>query len=206
MQPENFNSSSIDHNQVASSIKNIMADKVRMTCYVGTGAKKPNRLMLGIAEWRTETISLTAAERGALISLKLFYWQKGAIPDRDQSIAQIVGMELKDWKKARRALEPLFVIGEGEWIRTDWNEELEAAYAAVKKACEASQQANKVRWDRQKRRACTSESESESDPSSLLNNKGTPPSQAMKVIASTDVKMDQTVSMLESQWQETMNA
>lgn len=168
-------------------------------------SKKPNRLMLAIAQWHAETISLTAAERGALISLKLFYWQKGSIPDRDQSIAQIVGMELKDWKKARQALEPLFIVGDGEWFRTDWNEELEAAYAAIKKASEAGQRANKVRWDNQKRHACVSGSESDSDPSSLLNSKGTPPSQEMKVIAAADVEMAQAVSTLESGWQETAN-
>lgn len=172
-------------------------------------SKKPNRLMLAIAQWHAETILLTAAERGALLSLKLFYWQKGSIPDRDQSIAQIVGMELKDWKKARQALEPLFIVGDGEWFRTDWNEELEAAYAAIKKASEAGQRANKVRWENQKRRSrlsgSESDAESNSDPSSLLNNRSTPPSQEMMVIPAADVEMAQTVSTLESGWQETAN-
>lgn len=167
--------------------------------------KKPARLMLDIAQWRLETISLSAAESGALLFLKMYYWQMGSIPDRDQSIAQIVRMELKDWKKARRALEPLFIIGDGEWFRTDWNEELEAAYVAIKKAREAGQHANKVRWGNSKRRNNVSSFESDSDPSCFLNNKGTPPSQELKSFTAPGVEIEQAVSVLESAWKGAAN-
>lgn len=112
--------------------------------------KPPLNLLIDIQSWKESTATLTATERGAFLSLQMFYWRTGPIPDHDQTIAQITGMELKDWKKARKALEGMFIVDAGEWFRSDWNEELEAAYRAVTKAKEKGRRAATVRWDRQK--------------------------------------------------------
>lgn len=108
----------------------------------------PLRLMLDIPAWHSETLALTAAERGALLALKMFFWRNGPLPDDNEALARIAGMDAKDWKKARKALEPLFIVKYGEWQREDWNDELEAAYGAVQKAKEKSQKGHAARWGR----------------------------------------------------------
>ena len=180
--------------------------------------RRPKRVMIDIASWQTDTMALTAAERGALLSLKMFYWGTGPIPDRDQTIAQIAGMELKDWKQARDSLEPMFSVVGGEWFRADWNDELEAAYRAVKKASDASKAANEARWGKRNRRSFASakvsakdsdsdsgkdsDSDSDSHPPSVLKYtehlKDKPPSQDKDVFDYDDPAIEQVISGLES--------
>lgn len=111
-------------------------------------SRPPPSLMLDISAWLLETQHRPAAERGAILSFKMHFWRIGPLPDDDDALARIAGMDAKDWKKARKALEPLFVIQHGEWQRADWNDELEAAYAAVKKARERSKKGHDARWRR----------------------------------------------------------
>ena len=110
----------------------------------------PLRLMLDIEAWKDETQLMTAAERGALLALKMFFWRTGPLPDDDAVLARIVGMEAKDWRKARKALEPLFIVKYGEWQRDDWNIELEEACAAVNRVKELSRKGNAARWGRRR--------------------------------------------------------
>ena len=117
----------------------------------------PLRLMLNIEVWKDETQLMTAPERGALLALKMFFWRSGPLPDDDAVLARIVGMEPKDWRKARKALEPLFVVRHGEWKRQDWIDELEEAYAAVNRVKELSRKGNAARWGKRREAA-------ESDP------------------------------------------
>lgn len=138
----------------------------------------PMRLMLDISAWQTETLALTAAERGALLALKMFVWRTGPLPDRDDALARIVSMDAKDWKKARKSLEPLFIVKFGEWQREDWNDELEAAYEAVNRASAAGKKAVAARWNRQKQFSNGYESNtnrmrdvSATNTPSILNNK-----------------------------------
>ena len=166
----------------------------------------PLRLMIDIRDWKEQTATLTPSERGAFLSLKMHYWRSGQIPDRDSALAQIAGMSAKEWSDARQGLEPLFIVGKGEWFRTDWSAELEAAYAAVRKASEASKAANKVRWDKQKHRVSASGSESgsesggdsDSHPPKLLKKYTRAPSHAKEVFASTDAELELAVSALEA--------
>lgn len=138
----------------------------------------PKSLLVDIQAWQSETLALTAAERGALLAFKMYVWRTGPLPDRDDALARIVGMDAKDWRKARKALEPLFIVKYGEWQREDWNDELEAAYEAVNRASAAGKKAVTARWNRQKQRASECESntnrmrgESASNTPSILNNK-----------------------------------
>jgi uncharacterized protein YdaU (DUF1376 family) len=117
----------------------------------------PLRLMLDMSAWQAETQIMTAAERGALLALKVFFWRTGALPDDDAVLARIVGIEMKDWKKARKAIAPLFVARHGEWMRQDWIDELEEAYAAVNRVKELSRKGNAARWGKRREAA-------ESDP------------------------------------------
>ena len=132
----------------------------------------PMRLMLDIPAWQSEVLSMPApmACCGALLMLKMHLWRVGPIPDDDCALARITGATPAEWKKARKALEPLFIVKYGEWQREDWNDELEEAYAAVKRASKAGKKANEARWGKRK---SASESDSESDgnrtPNPILN-------------------------------------
>jgi len=138
----------------------------------------PLRLMLDIPAWQSETQIMTAAERGALLALKMFFWRAGPVPDDDVVLARIVGMELKDWKKARKAIAPLFVARHGEWMRQDWIDELEEAYAAVNRVKELSRKGNAARWGKAKNAASDLPAGNPAGspagiPYEILNNKGT---------------------------------
>ena len=138
----------------------------------------PLRLMLDIPAWQSETQIMTAAERGALLALKMFFWRAGPVPDDDVVLARIVGMELKDWKKSRKAIAPLFVARHGEWMRQDWIDELEEAYAAVNRVKELSRKGNAARWGKAKNAASDLPAGNPAGspagiPYEILNNKGT---------------------------------
>ena len=168
--------------------------------------KRPKRIMIEIEPWLSETAAMSAHEVGALLLLKMFYWRTGPILDNDKSLSRIVGMEMKDWKKARKALEPMFSVVGGEWFRADWNDEIEAAYRAVKKASDASKAANEARWGKRNRRsfasAKVSGKDSDSHPPSVLKYtehlKDNPPSQDKGVFDYSDPAIEQAVSGLES--------
>ena len=176
----------------------------------------PMRLMLDIREWKEQTAALTPAETGAFLNLKMHYWRVGQIPDRDVALAKIAGMGSKEWKEAREGLEPLFIVGEGEWFRTDWNEELEAAYAAVRKASANGKKAIKARWDKKKttnngyttntpRIPAVIRGEYAANTPSILNNKGTAPSQETDGFDPLGAELEQAVSALEAGWKEAAN-
>lgn len=139
----------------------------------------PLRLMLDIAAWQLETLTLTTAERGALLALKMFFWRSGPLLDCDDVLARIAGMDAKDWKKARKALEPLFIVKHGEWLRTDWSDELDAAHVAVQKAKERSRKGHAVRWNWDATGNAPSNARGNATgtatgmPPSMLKNKGT---------------------------------
>ena len=171
--------------------------------------KRPKRIMIEIEPWLSETAAMSAHEVGALLLLKMFYWRTGPILDNDKSLSRIVGMEMKDWKKARKALEPLFIVGGGEWLRIDWNDEIEAAYRAVAKAKEKGKNAITARWDRQKRGEMPYSKNTPSIPQvfpmntpAIVNNKSNPPSQGKDGFDYSDPATEQVISGLESGWNE----
>lgn len=136
----------------------------------------PLRLLIDISAWQAEVLKTPtpAIACGALLLLKMHQWRVGPIPDDDVALARITATSPAEWKKLRKSIEPLFIVKHGEWQREDWNDELEAPYAAVNKASRAGKKANEVRWGRTK---SASESESESDrsrsPNPILNIKST---------------------------------
>lgn len=172
--------------------------------------KTPQKLLIDIRAWQEQTAILTPAECGAFLALKMHYWRSGQIPDRDTALARIVGMGSKDWKNARKALEPMFIVGEGEWFRTDWNEELEAAYAAVRKASDNGRNAAQSRWDKEKgsHKAYAAHTQSIASgmrdecvayaPAMLKYTESKPPSQGIDVFR--DEELESAVSNLEREW------
>ncbi|MBS0348952.1 MAG: DUF1376 domain-containing protein [Proteobacteria bacterium] len=108
----------------------------------------PKGLLVDIAAWQAEVMALPAPAIacGSLLLLKMHLWRIGPIPDDDVALARITATSPAEWKKLRKALEPLFIVKYGEWLREDWSDELEAAYEAVNKARQKSQKGHAARW------------------------------------------------------------
>jgi uncharacterized protein YdaU (DUF1376 family) len=148
--------------------------------------------MLDISAWLLETQHRPAAERGAILSFKMHFWRIGPLPDDDDALARIAGMDAKDWKKARKALAPLFVIQHGEWQRADWNDELEAAYAAVKKARERSKKGHDARWRRNASSNASGNASSNASGNASSNASGSAASMPASMLKYTEAESAQT--------------
>lgn len=140
-------------------------------------ANPPFNLMLNIVRFRREVAALSTAECGALLLLKMHFWECGQIPNRDDALARITGMDPKAWKQARKALEPLFMVQHGVWRRFDWEEELRDAYEAIRKAKEKSQKGHDARWKRNAPGNASSNATgtAQGTASGMLNNKESVP-------------------------------
>lgn len=77
---------------------------------------KPDAWMpLYIGDWDGDTGHLDCEQDGAYGRLIRHYWRNGPLPDDDASLARIVRMELRQWKKVRPTLAPFFKVGDGVW-------------------------------------------------------------------------------------------
>jgi uncharacterized protein YdaU (DUF1376 family) len=61
-----------------------------------------------IADFRAEMLLLTPAQRGAYISLLMYYWENEGLPDDDHALAKIAGMRLEHWLRHRSSVGKLF--------------------------------------------------------------------------------------------------
>jgi uncharacterized protein YdaU (DUF1376 family) len=66
-----------------------------------------------VAEFRAEMLLLTPAQRGAYISLLMYYWENEGLPDDDQILAKITGMRIEDWRRNRESVRRNFTPGWG---------------------------------------------------------------------------------------------
>ncbi len=132
----------------------------------------PLRLMLDIQAWQLETQHRSASECGALVRLKVHFWRIGPLPDDEEALARITGTTPAEWKRIGKALEPLFSVKHGEWMREDWADELEAAHVSVQKAKEKSRKGHAARWGRNASGNASSNATGTASgmPPSMLNN------------------------------------
>jgi len=61
-----------------------------------------------VADFRAEMLLLSPAQRGAYISLLMYYWENEGLPDDDEKLAKIAGMRMRDWRRNRTTLGALF--------------------------------------------------------------------------------------------------
>lgn len=82
-----------------------------------------------------DTQHLTCEERGAYIALINYYWINGALPEDDERLARIVGLDAMRWQCVRNAMISLFRPG---WRHKRIDEELSRANEKSKKATESA--------------------------------------------------------------------
>jgi uncharacterized protein YdaU (DUF1376 family) len=76
---------------------------------------------LYVGDYLADTRRLSTLEHGAYMLLLMDYWQNGSIPTDDESLAQICGLNDKEWMKAKKKIEPMFLPG---WKHKRVEEEL----------------------------------------------------------------------------------
>ncbi len=162
----------------------------------------PKGLLVDIAAWQAEVMALRAPAIacGSLLLLKMHLWRIGPIPNDDVALARITATSPAEWRKLRKSIEPLFVVRHGEWMRQDWIDELEEAYAAVNRAKKRSQKGHAARWGRDA--SGNASSNATGTASGMLNNIGdaqpaqqrqkpqTPPSQGEGFSGQPDFEAD----------------
>src|SRR5713226_6429613 len=63
---------------------------------------------LHVAEFWGDAVGMTASQRGAYISLLCYYWEHEGLPDNDEKLARIAGMQMKEWRRNRPSMVSLF--------------------------------------------------------------------------------------------------
>src|SRR5271156_2174164 len=96
-------------------------------------------MRLNVGDFIADTTHLSCEERGAYIALIMHYWRNGGLPDDDERLARIVGLDSVRWQCVRIAMVSLFRSG---WKHKRIDEEL--AKSSVKSA-KATMSANN-RW------------------------------------------------------------
>lgn len=66
---------------------------------------------LYIADYRADTMHLSAIQHGAYLLMIMHYWQTGGLPEDEKQIARIACLTLQEWKKHRATLNAFFHDG-----------------------------------------------------------------------------------------------
>lgn len=66
---------------------------------------------LYVADYLADTAHLRVEEHGSYLLLIMHYWRTGRLPTDDASLARISRMTRAEWKKAKPAIQPLFLDG-----------------------------------------------------------------------------------------------
>jgi uncharacterized protein YdaU (DUF1376 family) len=90
----------------------------------GTGMTAKPWFKFHVADFRAEMLLLTPAQRGAYISLLMYYWENEGLPDDDHVLAKIAGMRIEDWRRNRASVRRNFTPGWGHprtnRLLTEW--------------------------------------------------------------------------------------
>jgi uncharacterized protein YdaU (DUF1376 family) len=79
---------------------------------------------LYVSDYLGDTRRLTTLQHGAYMLLIMEYWQHGGLPDDDQELADIAGLQISEWMEIRPRLAKLFKDG---WRHKRIDEELAKA-------------------------------------------------------------------------------
>lgn len=71
------------------------------------------------------TAGLSYEEKGALLTLMMFYWNKqGALSDQDNRLAKSLHISLNKWEKIRPEMEKFFIVVGDTWINPDLEQQI----------------------------------------------------------------------------------
>ena len=95
-----------------------------------------------VADYRGDTARLSTLEHGAYLLLILEYWDKGGLPDDDEELAYIVGVDTAAWAAIRPKLRRFFRDG---WRHKRIDEEIQKAETAYERRAYAGRRSGASR-------------------------------------------------------------
>lgn len=122
---------------------------------------KPFRFSCHLPRLVADTVALDAASFGALLRLRMAYWQNGPVADDDKVLARLTGQTISEWKATRKVIIEFFDVSEGSWTCWTTDADLQEAYAAIAKKRHQTEAARQARLN--KRLLCNRDSNSVSN-------------------------------------------
>lgn len=101
------------------------------------------RMSWHIGDYHKDTGHLSTVQHGAYFLLCMHYWATGGLPDDDEQLATITRLPVREWRRHRVVIEPLFKLG--NWKHKRIEEELVEAQAKYEKRVAAGSKGGKAK-------------------------------------------------------------
>lgn len=98
------------------------------------------------ADYLADTRRLTTEQHGAYLLLLLDSWVSGALPDDDDVLARVAGLDAERWAQVRPVIAGYFQIADGQWVHARIEREREHAQAHAQASSERAKKAAASRW------------------------------------------------------------
>lgn len=123
-------------------------------------------MKLYVADYLADTRRLSFQEHGVYLLLIMEYWQHGALPQDDKSLAKIVGATQREWQRYKPAVAAFF---DENWTHRRIDREIAEFEAATRRRSEAGKRGGRPKKKQSLSKAspgikhCPSKPESEPD-------------------------------------------
>lgn len=111
----------------------------------------PPWMPIYIADYRINTVHLSATEHGAYLLLIMRYWEAGSLPDDDRHLARIACMSDREWRSIKPVVQAFFYDG---WKHKRIDAELAKAAEKISKRSAAAQAMHVQRRSKRDANAC----------------------------------------------------
>lgn len=81
------------------------------------------------ADYLADTRRLTTEQHGAYLLLLMDSWSSGALPDDDDVLARVAGLDAERWAQVRPVIARYFQIADGQWVHARIEREREREHA-----------------------------------------------------------------------------
>ena len=98
------------------------------------------------ADYLADTRRLTTEQHGAYLLLLLDSWVSGALPDDDDVLARVAGLDAERWAQVRPVIARYFQIADGKWVHARVEREREYAHAHAQASSDRAKKAAASRW------------------------------------------------------------
>lgn len=102
------------------------------------------------ADYLADTRRLTTEQHGAYLLLLMDSWSSGALPDDDDVLARVAGLDAERWAQVRPVIARYFQIADGKWVHARIEQEREHAQAYAQASSGRGKKAAAARWGKKK--------------------------------------------------------
>ena len=98
------------------------------------------------ADYLADTRRLTTEQHGAYLLLLMDSGSSGALPDDDDVLARVAGLDAERWAQVRQVIARYFQIADGKWVHARVEREREHAHAHAQASSDRAKKAAASRW------------------------------------------------------------